>query len=161
VPAIAAEQSVGRNCRILLEAAGLLHIPRLISEQYPKGLGSTLPHLVAVAGEVPRFAKMHFSCVEDPDLKNALELSGRRQMVLCGIEAHVCVLTTVADLCQHGYQVVVAGDAIMSRNPDHVGMATTAMRDLGALVLPTESIVMRWQRRAGDGCFKALSQLIR
>ncbi len=161
VPAIAEDQSVGRNCRMLLTAASMLSVPQLISEQYPKGLGTTLPHLITAAPTAPRIAKMHFSCAEEPVLQQAIDGLGRRQMVICGIEAHVCVLTTVADLMSRNYQVVVAGDAIASRNPEHVTMATVAMRDLGALVLPCESIIMRWQRRAGIGCFKALSQLIR
>jgi len=161
VPAISPDQSCGRNCRILLQVAGLLEVPRLISEQYPAGLGSTLPHLVEAAPDVPRLAKMHFSCAEDPALATAIEQLGRRQVVLAGIEAHVCVLTTAADLVARGYQVVVAGDAIASREPSHVPMAIAAARDLGVLVLPTESIVMRWQRRAGVGAFKIITQLIR
>jgi nicotinamidase-related amidase len=104
---------------------------------------------------------MHFSCAEAPAVAAAIDHLGRRQIVIAGIEAHVCVLTTAADLTARGYQVVLAGDAIASRNPDHVTMAITAARDLGILVLPTETIAMRWQRQAGVGCFKAIAQLIR
>ena len=161
VPSIAADQPCGRNCRILLQAAALLDIPRLISEQYPAGLGATLPHLQEVAPDVPRLGKMHFSCAEDPALAAAIAGLGRQQLVLAGIEAHVCVLTTAADLVARGHQVVLAGDAIASRDPAHVPMAIAAARDLGVLVLPTETIVMRWQRQAGAGCFKAIAQLIR
>jgi nicotinamidase-related amidase len=161
VPAIAADQPVGRNCAILLQAAGLLGIPRLISEQYPAGLGATVPHLLAVAEGVQRLPKMHFSCAEDPALANAIDRLGRRQVVLAGIESHVCVLTTAADLLQRGYAVTVAGDAIASRDAAHVPLAINAMRDLGALVVPTETIAMRWQRQAGVGCFKAIAKLIR
>ncbi|HEX3133275.1 MAG TPA: isochorismatase family protein [Planctomycetota bacterium] len=161
VPSIAADQPCGRNCRILLQAAGLLGVPRMISEQYPAGLGPTVPHLVEAAPDVPRLSKMHFSCAEDPALATAIDRHGRRQMVLAGIEAHVCVLTTAADLIARGFQVVLAGDAIASRDPNHVPMAIAAARDLGVLVLPTETIAMRWQRRAGVGAFKAIAQLIR
>ncbi len=161
VPSIAADQPCGRNCRILLQAAGLLGIPRLISEQYPAGLGPTLAHLLEAAPDVPRLGKMHFSCAEDPALAAAIDHLGRRQLVLAGIEAHVCVLTTAADLVARGYQVVLAGDAIASRELSHVPMAIAAARDLGILVLPTETIAMRWQRQAGVGCFKAIAQLIR
>lgn len=161
VPSIAADQPCGRNLRILLQAAAWLNVPRLLSEQYPAGLGATLPHLIEVAPEVPRLPKMHFSCAEDPALAGAIDRLGRRQLVLAGIEAHVCVLTTAADLVARGYAVVIAGDAIASRDPTHVPMAIAALRDLGALVVPTETIVMRWQRQAGVGHFKALAQLIR
>ena len=161
VPAIAADQPCGRNCRILLQVAGWMAIPRLISEQYPSGLGTTVPHLLEVAPEVPRLPKMHFSAAEDPTLADAIDRLGRRQLVLAGIEAHVCVLTTAADLVARGFAVVIAGDAIASRDPTHVPMAINALRDLGVLVLPTETIVMRWQRQAGVGHFKAIAQLIR
>lgn len=161
VPAIAPDQAVGRNLRVLLQSAGLLGVPRLISEQYPAGLGSTLPHLVEVAADVPRLPKLHFSCAEDSGLASAIERLGRRHLVLAGIESHVCVLTTAADLLARDYQVVIAGDATASRDPAHVTLALTAARDLGALVLPSETIVMRWQRQAGTGHFKTISQLIR
>jgi nicotinamidase-related amidase len=161
VPAIAADQPCGRTCRMLLQAAGLLGVPRLISEQYPAGLGATLPHLVEVAADVPRLPKMHFSCAEDPALAAAIDRLGRRQLVLAGIEAHVCVLTTAADLTARGYQVVIAGDATASRDPAHVPLALAAARDLGVLVLPGETIAMRWQRRAGVGAFKEIARLIR
>jgi nicotinamidase-related amidase len=161
VPGIAADQPIGRNCGILLQAAGLLGVPRLISEQYPAGLGPTVSHLAAVADGVPRLAKMHFSCLDDPEIAAMLDRLGRRHLVLAGIESHVCVLTTAADLRQRGYEVTVAGDAIGSRDPAHVPLAIAAMRDLGVLVVPSETIAMRWQRQAGVGAFKAIAHLIR
>lgn len=161
IPAIAEDQPCGRNCRILLSAAQLLAIPTTISEQYPKGLGETLPYLRAIQPQAPRLPKMHFSCLEDPALAAHLAGQQRPILVLAGIEAQVCVLSTAADLLARGIQVVVAGDAVSSRNPAHVPMALNALRDLGALVVPTEGIVMRLQRLAGAGSFKALAQLIR
>jgi nicotinamidase-related amidase len=161
IPAIAADQPVGRNCRILLEAARLLGVPALISEQYPKGLGPTLPHLVATDPSVPRLEKTHFSCCDDAPLQAAIAGLDRSHVVVCGIEAHVCVLATAADLVARGHQVVVAGDAVASRSEASRELACQALRDLGILVLPTESIVLRWQRQAGIGAFKAIAQLIR
>jgi nicotinamidase-related amidase len=161
IPAIAADQPVGRNCGILLAAARLLAVQAIVSEQYPKGLGATLPHLLAAHPEARRLAKTHFSCAEDPALSEALDVRRRRHVVLCGIEAHVCVLATAADLLAQGAQVVVAGDAIASRDAAHRELALAALRDLGALVVPSESVVLRWQRQAGVGCFKQLSALIR
>jgi len=161
IPSIAEDQPCGRSCRILLAAAQLLGVPTTISEQYPQGLGATLGYLAGANPAAVRMAKMHFSCCDDPALRDHLERSGRRQLVLCGIEAQVCVLTTAADLLGRGFQVVIAGDAVASRNPAHVPMALTAARDLGALVVPAETIVMRLQRVAGSGHFKALAQLIR
>jgi nicotinamidase-related amidase len=161
IPAISADQPCGKNCRLLLKAAALLHVPRLITEQYPSGLGATLPHLLEVAPEVTRFGKMHFSCVDDAVIFQALQRHQRPHVIICGIEAHVCVLTTVVDLLARGFNVTVAGDALASRQEQHVPFAINAMRDCGAVVVPTETIIMRWQRQAGIGCFKELAQLIR
>jgi nicotinamidase-related amidase len=161
IPLIAEDQPCGRNCRMLLQAAHLLGVPTTISEQYPRGLGETLPYLRAAHPQAVRMAKMHFSCLDDQALEQHLVAQRRPYLVVCGIETQVCVLTTTADLVARGITVVVAGDAVASRNPVHVPMALTALRDLGALVVPTESIIMRLQRQAGTGHFKALSQLIR
>lgn len=161
IPTIAADQPVGRACGILLAAARLLAIPTIISEQYPKGLGPTLPHLMVAHPEARRMAKTYFSCSEDAALQEAIDHLGRKHIVLCGIEAHVCVLATAADLITRGFTVVIAGDAIASRDPANRDLAIGAMRDLGALVVPSESVVLRWQRQAGIGCFKQLSALIR
>ena len=159
IPSIAADQSVGRHARMLRDGAALLHVPIVISEQYPKGLGPTLPHLVTPEATV--LAKTHFSCVEDPALKTHLAETQRTHVIIAGIEAHVCVLATVADLIASGRWVVVAADAVASRDPAHAALALEAMRSLGALTLPVESILFRLQRQAGVGAFKALSALVR
>jgi nicotinamidase-related amidase len=161
IPAIAEDQPVGRACRQLLEAARLLGVPTTISEQYPKGLGATLPYLAATAPDAPRFAKMHFSCAEDPALRAHLDALHRMEVVLCGIETHVCVLHTAADLLAQGRSVVVAADAVASRKDLHRDQALAALRDLGALLLPAESIAMRWTRVAGTPLFKQISALIK
>lgn len=161
IPAIAPDQPVGRNCRILAESARLLGAALLVSEQYPKGLGPTLPHLAEALGDVPRRAKTHFSCCGDPALRDAIDAAHRPWWILCGVEAHVCVLATAADLLQRGHRVVVVGDAVDSRREDCRRMALEAARDLGALVLPTETVVFRWLRVAQGDAFKRVSALVR
>jgi len=161
IPSVADGEPVGRCLKQLLSAAQLLAIPTVISEQYPKGLGTTLPYLSALAPQAPRLAKLHFSCVEDAHLRAALEALHRRTFVLCGLETHVCVLHTAADLLAAGHEVVIAGDAVASRSPAHRDLGLASMRDLGALVLPVESIVMRWLRVAGGPLFKQISALIK
>lgn len=150
----------GKQCALLLEAAGILEVPCIISEQYPKGLGETLTAFQQHPHQ-QRLPKMHFSCCDDETLREQLAALQRDTIIVCGIEAHVCVLSTCADLIQRGYNVIVAADGIDSRNPQHAEWARAALRDLGALVLPCESIVMRLQRLAGTDSFKALSKLIR
>ena len=161
IPSIEADHpDCGKQCALLLEAAGILDLPCIISEQYPKGLGETL-HAFQQHPHLQRMAKMHFSCCDDEHIRETLAALHRDTIIVCGIEAHVCVLSTCADLIQRGYNVIVAADAIDSRNTQHAEWARHALRDLGALVLPCESIVMRLQRLAGTDSFKALSKLIR
>lgn len=161
IPAIAADQGVGRACRILVEAARALGVGVIATEQYPKGLGPTLPHLAAALGPAPRLAKTSFSCLGDDGIAAAIAAAGVRRWVLCGIEAHVCVLATVADLRARGDDVVVAGDAVASRLDGSRDMALAAARDLGALCVPAESIAFRWLRAAQGPAFKQISALVR
>jgi len=161
IPSIAPDQPVGRNCRILVEGARAVGAQVLVSEQYPKGLGATLPHLAEAAGDAPRLAKTHFSCCGDPAIAAAIASAHRSWWILCGIEAHVCVLATAADLLAQGRQVVVVGDAVASRREDCRTMALQAARDLGALVLPAETVLFRWLRVAQGDAFKRISALVR
>lgn len=161
IPDIAPDRPIGRNCRILVEAARVCGAGVLATEQYPKGLGPTLPHLAAALGDAPRLPKTHFSCCDDPEVAAAIDGLHRTSWVVCGIEAHVCVLATVADLIARGRRVVVAGDAVGSRRDDCRMMALQAARDLGALVLPTETVAFRWLRRAQGDAFKAVSALVK
>jgi nicotinamidase-related amidase len=162
IPSIAEDQPVGKALRTLLAGANLLEVPVVISEQYPKGLGVTLPYLRTAAPKAEFFAKTHFSCLDDATLRNRLvDGNPRTHVVIAGIEAHVCLLGTVADLISAGKWVVVAEDAVDSRNRLHRDHAVQAMRDLGALVVPVETILFRLQRQAGVGAFKALSALVK
>lgn len=163
IPDIAPEAGVGQALATLCAGCSLLGVPSVITRQYPKGLGDTLPHLRAIepAAGSTGGDKTHFSVLDDEALRHVLADSERDVVIVAGIEAHVCVLATVADLSQRGYQVLVAGDAIASRRNEHCAMAQTAMTQLGALVLPVESILFRLQRQAGVGSFKALSQLVK
>ncbi len=161
IPSIAQDQPVGRNCRILATGARAVGVQVLVSEQYPKGLGATLPHLAEALGDVPRLAKTHFSCCGDAALSAAIEQAHCAWWVLCGIEAHVCVLATAADLLAQGRKVVVVGDAVDSRRPDCRDLALQAARDLGALVLPAETVLFRWLRQAKGEAFKQVSALVR
>lgn len=161
IPAIAPEQPVGRNCRILIEGARAVGALVLASEQYPKGLGPTMPHLVEALGAQPRPAKTHFSCCGDPAIAAEIVQAHRAWWILCGVEAHVCVLATAADLLAQGRKVVIVGDAVASRRDDCRSMALQAARDLGALVLPTETVLFRWLRVAQGDAFKRISALVR
>jgi nicotinamidase-related amidase len=161
IPAMAADQPCGRNGVILAKAARACAVPTLISEQYPKGLGTTVAWIAEAAADAPRLAKTHFSCCDDEPLLSAIDGMHRPWWILAGVEAHVCVLATAADLIARGRQVVIAADAVASRSERNRDLALAAARDLGCLVLPTETIVFRWLRQASGPAFKEISALVR
>jgi nicotinamidase-related amidase len=149
---------VVKNTKILIEAARRLGLPIVVSQQYPKGLGPTLPAiedaLVGAEG-VHRFDKLEFSAA--PGAPNL----GRDQWIVCGMEAHVCVYQTARGLVGRGYQVHVAADAICSRTRDNWKIGRKLIERAGAIVTSTEVCVFDLLERAGSDDFKALSKAIK
>src|SRR6266540_1806020 len=118
--------SVVKYTRALVGAAKELGLPVLATEQYPKGLGNVIPEVRDVLPSPP-MEKVHFSCGADPAIAATLEKTGRRQVIVCGMETHVCVFQTVRDLVASGYEVHVCADAVSSRTEEHrrVGLTCT------------------------------------
>lgn len=160
-PAIAAADQVIARTRLLLEAATRLGVPVLLSEQYPKGLGATDERL----GPLPRHAtvveKLTFSCCGEPRFMAQLARLKRSQIVLCGMETHVCVLQTALDLREAGQDVFVVDDAVGSRRERSKALGLERMRDRGIDIVDSEMVVFEWAGRAGTDEFRALSRLIR
>ncbi len=148
-------EPVLRAASILLEAAGRLEIPVLLTEQYPKGLGPTAPDIAAkLPQNATRVEKTTFSAC------GALPLE-RPQVVIAGMEAHVCVLQTALELAAAGREVFVAADAVCSRAQSNYANALDRMKSAGVIVTNTESVVFEWLRDAANEHFRALSKLIR
>ncbi len=149
---------------ILLKAAAALNIPALLSEQYRKGLGATVPRLFEVKGNRLVFEKMSFSCAADAAIAAhvmATASQGRRQIVIAGIEAHICVLQTALGFHAMGLDVFVVADATGSRRPDSVTLAHQRLRHGGVTIVNTEMVLFEWLRLAGTPSFKMLSKLIK
>ncbi len=155
-----AMQQVLKNCGILLQAAALLEIPAIYTEQYTKGLGPTSAELLPLLTTSQAIAKTAFSCCDEPAFNRKLT-SDRPQIVLAGMEAHVCVLQTALALHAQGRQVFVAEDAILSRSTANKTNALARLRQAGVIVSTTESIVFEWLGKAEGPAFKPVSQLIR
>ena len=154
-------QEVIRNCGILLQAAKLLAIPVICTEQVPSKLGPTLPQLAQwlPAGNV--LEKVSFSCCGEIDFLARIDTS-RPQIVLAGMEVHVCVLQTALQFLENGHQrVFVAEDAVISRNPAHKANALARLRQAGAVVTNTESVVFEWLRVAEGDAFRQIARLVR
>ena len=150
------------NTGSLLEAAGLLNIPVLLTEQYPKGLGATDGSIAIRLPEGSQvFEKTGFSCCLAEDFSAALENSGRKQLILTGVEAHVCILQTALELLHNGYQVYVVEDAICSRKAEHKLYALQRMQQQGITLINYESVLFEWLRDASHPNFRTISGLIR
>ncbi len=155
MPAIAHREEIEKTGALLLRCADALGVPVLVSEHYPKGLGKTLPSLVQVLPEKsPVVEKISFSCWGEPAIVRALEETARRQIILLGVETHICVLSTALELLAEGYDVVLASDATGSRREVHRDEAFAALRSAGGTVLPTESVVYQLLGQAGTDLFK-------
>lgn len=150
------------NARSLVEAAGLLSIPVLLTEQYPKGLGSTDPTITDLLPEgSPIFDKTGFSCCAADGFTDTVANSDRKQIILVGQEAHVCVLQTALELLHFGYQVHVVEDAICSRKAEHKFYALQRMQQQNATITNYESVLFEWVRDSTHPTFKKISGLLR
>jgi nicotinamidase-related amidase len=160
-PAVRGGEACIERCRLLIEAARRLEVPVIASEQYPKGLGPTVPALAGLLAPEQIYAKRHFSCTADPRLRAALQGLMRPEIVICGMEAHVCVLQTALGLRTQGLQPIVVADAVASRRAEARALALERMRAAGVEIVDAEMVLFEWLREAGTAEFKALAPLIR
>ena len=161
VSAISDPARVIQGAGLLMRAANRLGVPMLVSEQYPKGLGPTVSELSDLAPADSTLAKVEFSCLGNDALKARLDQLGRSQVVMVGIEAHICVLQTALDLLETGREVFVAADATGSRSEANHGLAMTRLAAAGATIGSVEMALFEWLRRAGTPEFKELSKLVK
>ena len=160
VPHIPAAESMIANCRKLIRGANVLDVPVFATEQYRKGLGETVAELAELLPERPD--KLRFSCVESLHWGTAAEQEQERdQVVVAGIESHVCVLQSVFDLLSSGYRVFVPADAVASRKPLDWEFALKRIADGGATVTTTESVLFEWAEIAGTPEFQEISRLVK
>lgn len=149
-----------KTCRFVAEGARLLGVPTAITEQYPQGLGSTVAGLLEFDPRRP--AKKRFSCVECLGWPAAAEADDDRfQIVVAGMETHVCVLQTVLDLLSVGYQVYVVADAVASRREIDQRIALERMAGSGAILTTAEGVLFEWAETADVAEFKQLSGLVK
>ncbi len=159
IPHIANHQVVTWNIRRLLDAAALCGVPAVATEQYPQGLGETIPDLRQRLSQP--VVKAMFSCREcQADLQKIFS-RGIKQLVVVGIEAHVCVLQTVLDLLANKIALFVPADAIGSRTPLDHDIAIQRMSRAGATITTTEAVIFEWAETSANPIFKSLSQLVR
>ena len=144
---------------ILIQAAKILEVPCLYTEQYPKGLGSTVKELKSLLPNAP-IEKKAFSCLDEPHFKSHL-VKSRPQIILCGLETHICILQTALALKSSGKEVFVVEDAILSRSNLNHQNAIHRLRSEGVVITNVESVVFEWLRVAEGDHFKAVVKLIK
>ncbi|MEM1284802.1 MAG: hydrolase [Pseudomonadota bacterium] len=158
------DQIVG-TCAFLAKVAGLLSVPVLITEQYPKGLGGTLTAITQAATKPAIVSKTAFSAAREPKVMDRLRKKRgdqrRDQAIICGIESHVCVLQTALDLKESGFEVFVVADAITSRRLGSRDVALSRMAHAGIIPVTSEMVAFEWMGDASHKAFKAISALVR
>lgn len=147
--------------QILLEGLNILQVPVLLTEQYPRGLGHTLPQLSELLTESMPMEKISFSCCGEENFRTRLDQLDKKWVIICGIEAHVCVLQTVIDILAMELIPVVVADCISSRNPEDLQVALERMRSEGAVITSSESILFELTEAAGTDQFKQISRLVK
>ena len=157
---LAAMQAITKNCAVLLQAANLMQVATRVTEQYPQGLGETLPELTQHLSHAKIVTKTAFSACAEPLFKQHLQ-ADKSQIVLAGMEAHICVLQTALDLLNMNKQVFVVEDAIISRNLNNKASAIARLQSAGCIVTNTESVIFEWLGNANHEAFKTISKLIK
>lgn len=156
LPAIHGGDEVLANCVWLVGVAKRLGVPTVVSEQYPQGLGRTEGSLRSAASDAQWVEKLHFSCVADGCLVGSA-VEERRQVVVCGTEAHVCVQQSALELRWQGKEVFVVADAVGSRVPDNKSLALERMRAHGIEIVSREMVAFEWLHRAASDDFRAIN----
>jgi nicotinamidase-related amidase len=154
-------ENIIRNIKTLLAFAKEMSIPILMTEQYPKGLGKTVSEIRTVLGSILPIEKLSFSCCGVKMFDDKLNQLARKQVILTGIETHVCVLQTANDLIQKGYGVHAVADAICSRRKLDWEIGLRWMEKRGAMISTTEIIAFQLLKEAGTEEFRGLSKLLR
>ena len=161
LPHIDNHQTLIKNCQTLLSGLTILNIPIVITEQYPKGLGPTVTAISQLIPEFKPIEKISFSCCGNDHFLKTLHDLGKRNIIICGIEAHVCVLQTVIDLIERGYHPVLIEDCVSSRKPIDREIALKRLARERAIITTYESILFELCQVAGTDQFKAISKLVK
>jgi nicotinamidase-related amidase len=154
-------ERVLENCRRLAAGARILGVPVLVTTQNAPRLGPTVPSLAEALGDFVPFDKLCFSCCAEDGFFERLDALEKDTVIVCGIEAHVCVLQTVLDMVENGYRVHVVADATSSRTVENHAAALEKMRQAGAIISTTEIVLFELLRQAGTDEFRAIQALIK
>lgn len=154
-------QIILQNTLKLIEGLQILNVPMIITQQYTRGLGNTVPPIAEKFSGFSYVEKISFSCYDEPSFRDQLSSSGKKTVILCGIESHVCVLQTCIDLIASGFFPVVVEDCVSSRKSEDKTISIQRMRQEGARITTLESLLFELTRAAGSEAFKNISKLVK
>lgn len=160
-PHISNNQELVKKCQTLIAGMQALNVPIIVTEQYVKGLGHTIEPIQAALTEYKPIEKMTFSCCGEAMFSLKIEEHFKENIILCGIESHVCVLQTALDIQANGHNPIVVADAISSRNPYDKEIALQRLATEGIRVTTVESILFELCKTSGTDTFKAISKLVK
>lgn len=149
------------NCIKLVEGLQILSVPIIVTQQYTRGLGPTAPALKQKFSEFSYIEKISFSCYEEPLFSSRIYALGKKNLILCGLESHVCVFQTCIDLLDAGLTPVIVEDCVSSRKHNDKKVAIERMRQTGAQITTMESILFELTRFAGTNIFKSISGIVK
>ncbi|WP_333653472.1 hydrolase [Dissulfurispira sp.] len=159
--AMKVRDDVVKNCLHLIELSKMLNIPIVVTEQYPKGLGQTVAEIKDALPSYQPIEKLTFSCCEEPNFLNEIKRLDKKTIILTGMETHICVLQTCIGLLKEGFHVHLVRDAVCSRAKENWKAGVEFMRDAGAVITCTETVLFQLLKVAGTEEFKAISKRIK
>ncbi len=155
------KEEVVKNCLHLIELAKTYNIPILVTEQYPKGLGQTFEEIRGALPSYDPIEKLTFNCCEDPLFLERIKEVNKRNVIIVGMETHICVLQTCIGLLKMGLNIHIVKDAVCSRFKENWKTGIELMRDAGAVITCTETILFQVLKIAGTEEFRAISRRIK
>ena len=155
-PHVHEHRRVIENCEWLIGVAEIVGVPVLATEHYPEGIGRTVPRLRDRIAADAVLRKDHFSCVSESSCNERIERAGRNQIVVAGIEAHVCVMQSAVELKEKGRSVFLVADAVSSRTPENAAIAVERMRAHGIEIVTREMVLFEWAHRGATEQFRRL-----
>lgn len=154
------KEKLMKNAKVLANVSKIMDIPSIFTVQYKKGLGPTVSELKEILPNVAEYDKNAFSAMLDENIAKAIKDTNKKQVIISGIESHICVLLTTRDLLAEGYEVFVVNDSISSRSPENYLNALSQLSDMGAVVTNVETIIFDLSGKAGTEEFKKAQSLI-
>jgi nicotinamidase-related amidase len=154
-------EDVVKNCLHLIELSKMLNIPVVVTEQYPKGLGQTVPEIKEQLPSYQLIEKLTFNCCEEPNFLNEIKKLDKKSLILTGMETHICVLQTCIGLLKEGFDVHLVRDAVCSRAKENWKTGIEFIRNAGAVITCTETVLFQLLKVAGTEEFKVISKRIK